>query len=104
MGMRNAGGSARLEHAGAGGDLDVAAVGIADADEAAAALPGPADEPGEEHGRYRTDKNPSESVCDFVQGLDGFRRRRGHLGKGPGGPAGIARQNDDLAAGLDHAE
>src|SRR5206468_1297362 len=104
MGMRNTGSPAGLEHAGTGGDLDKAAVRIGDAHEAAATLPSPADEPGEEHGRYQSYENPGEGVGDFVEALGGFRRRQGHLGKSLASPAGIRGLCRDLAAGLDHAE
>src|SRR5208282_2684540 len=82
MGMRNPGEPARLEHAGAGHDLDKATVGIADAHEAATPLPSAADEPGQQHRRYRADEHPGQGTRDFFENARGFRRRQGHVREG----------------------
>src|SRR5439155_23910617 len=96
MGMGNVGASAGLEHAGTGGDLDKPAVRIADAHEPAAALPSPADEPGEEHGRHRGCENPGEGVDDRVQGAPGLRRRERHAGECFSRPIRIGGEGYDL--------
>ena len=72
-GMRDPGEAARLEHAGAGRDLDDAAVRIADAHEAVAALP---DAAGEARQQYRPDhagEKPAERIGDRLEGALGLR-------------------------------
>ena len=71
--MRDAGEAARLEHAGAGRDLDDAAVRIADAHEASATAPSAADEPRQQHRRDHASEKPTEDLGDRFKGTLGLR-------------------------------
>jgi hypothetical protein len=104
MGMWDPGDPAGFEHAGAGHDLDKAPIRIADAHEAAAALPNAANEASQQNRRHRGREKPGKDIGNLVESARGIRRRQSHLREGLGGPAGIRGQCCDLAAGLDEAE
>ena len=103
--MRDAREAAGFQYAGAVQHLDEAAIGVADANEAVAALPSTANRPGEQRRRREGYEKPGEPLGDLVQSRGGLRARPRHAGKGPRSPGRIGRrQRRDLAAGLEDAE
>jgi hypothetical protein len=77
-GMRDASEAARLEHAGAGCDLDDPTVRIADAHEAVATLPDATDDARQQYRPNHGRKKPTEQLGNGLEGTLGLRRRQGY--------------------------